>query len=145
MSTEPCAREATLLAALRRGRLSADDEAHLDGCASCALAADAERWMATAVARLGPAALPSAGSLLLRAQVRARRDAAERSLRPLATWRRIALVGGAALILFALARGGDFLAGLWTASPTPAEALLAAGLVTLAALPAWLRWRRETA
>ena len=128
-----------------RGALSAEQKVHLASCPRCALAADAERWMTAAAASLAPESIPSAGSLLLRAQLRARRDAAERSLRPLAAWRRLALTGGAALALFALARGGGFFAGVWTATPTPAEALLAAGVVALAALPAWMRWRREPA
>jgi len=145
MTTETCEREPALLAALRRGRLADDDAAHLAACARCALAVDAERWMAGAVAAFAAPAVPSAGSLLLRAQLRARRDAAERSLRPLRAWRRIVAVGGGAFALFALTRSGGFFAGLWSAAPSSAEAILAAGTLALASLPVWLRLRRDGA
>jgi hypothetical protein len=89
--------------------------------------------------------VPSAGSLLLRAQLRARREAAERSLRPLAIWRRVAGAAGAALALLGLLRGGDFFGALWTAAPSPAELLFAAGVLALGGLPVWLRLRGDSA
>ena len=143
MDTHDCTREAALLVALRHGQLTADDERHLASCASCTLAADAERWMAAAAETFATPHLPSAGSLLLRAQLRARREAAERSLRPLRAWRQFAGAAGAAVAVLALTRGELFFAALWTASPTPAEALFAAGTLALASLPIWLRLRRE--
>lgn len=145
MTPETCPREPGLLAALRRDSLAADDVAHLASCARCALAADAERWMSGAVAAFSSDRLPSAGSLLLRAQLRARREAAERSLRPLRAWWRVAGAAGAAVALYAATRGDAFFAAVWTASPTPAEALFAGGTLLLAALPVWLRLRRDGA
>lgn len=142
MTTEPCAREERLLAALRRGPLDAEDAAHVATCTSCALAADAERWMLGAATALAADPVPSAGSLLLRAQLRARREAAERSLQPLQVWRRVAAAAGGAVVLVALGRGDGFVAGLWTAVPSTPEALFAAGLLAIASIPIWMRWRR---
>jgi len=145
MTPETCSREERLLAALRRGPLASDDAAHLAACPSCALAADAERWMSGAVAAFASDRVPSAGSLLLRAQLRARREAAERSLRPLTIWRRLAGAAGAALALLGVLRGDDFFGALWSAAPNPAELLFAFGVLVLGGLPVWLRLRGEGA
>lgn len=144
MATERCEREVRLLAALRDGRAGEDDFVHLAACASCALAAEADRWLRQAAAAMTPESLPSPGALLLRARLRAQREAAERSLRPIAVWRRLALaVGGAALAGVAL--GSPFFSASWSAAPSPALALFAAGTVLLAALPVWFRLRRADA
>ena len=142
---EGCPREPHVLAALRnaRGESGAirkaavgEHAAHLATCSSCALAADAERWLLAAAASLVPTRVPSPGGLILRARLRARREAADRSLRPLEIWRATALVAGG--LMMATLGTGPFLDGLWTRT-TPAQALFALGALVLAGLPIWLR------
>jgi len=134
MNRPACDREATLLARLREGRADEEDRRHLESCPDCALAASSDRWMSEAADRLRPRHLPSPGSLLFRARLRARREAAERALRPLAIWRRLALAGAAAC-LGAIALSGSFFAGLADASISTPLALFVAGSLALGALP----------
>lgn len=144
MNRPACDREPTLLARLREGRADDEDRRHLATCAACALAASADGWLAVAAARLVPGRLPSPGSLLFRAELRARREAAERALRPLAIWRRLALAG-TALCLGTIALSGSFFSGLADATISTPLALFAAGSLLLGALPLLRRPSREGA
>lgn len=140
-----CQQESTILAALRSGGGDPGLAEHLAACPSCALAVQAERWMLTAAAAPPPSQMPSAASLVLRAQLRARRAAAECSLRPLEVWRWAVWAVAALALALGWARGSSFLAGLWSSSATPAQAVFAAGVVILAGLPLWFRLRRDPA
>lgn len=140
-----CPQEPRILAALRAGVLDADETAHLGDCSACALAVQSERWMLQAAAALAPTQLASAPSLMLRAQLRARRVAAERSLWPLEIWRRTAWAVAALAVASGWSASSAFLGELWAIPPSPAQALFAAGALILAALPVWFRLRRGPA
>jgi hypothetical protein len=144
MSESTCEQEARILAALRAGATSPAVAEHLRHCKSCALASDAERWLLAVAGELQPSRLPSAGSLLLRAQLRARRDAAAASLHPVEIGRKLALLGGA-LAFVVVATRTPFFVALWSGPATPALLLLAVGAVGLAALPVWMVLRRAEA
>ena len=102
--------------------------------------------MARLAAQLVPLAnLRTAPQLLLRARLEARRQATERSLRPLLVWQRVAAITIAAGMLLALVVGAPLFGGLAAASgpaPTPARLLAGLGLLLLSALPFAQRLRR---
>lgn len=111
--------------------------AELDAAAGCdlcleRLAATATRFVAGRDARSAPTAAP--GLLLLRARLRARREAEERGVRPLEVWNLVA----AAVCLVALAAGVRglvaSLADQAAAAGSPPAAWLGAALL-VAAIP----------
>ena len=140
-----CPQEPRILAAVRAGGAAFADASHLAGCHACALAVQTERWMLEAATAQAPPAAPSPASLMLRAQLRARRMAAERSLRPLEIWRRAAWAVAALVIAAGWSGSSPFLGELWASPPSPAQAVFAAGALILVALPVWYRLRRGPA
>jgi hypothetical protein len=102
--------------------------------------------MARLAAELVPRAnLRTAPQLLLRARLEARRQATERSLRPLLVWQRVAAITIAVAMLLALVLGAPLFGGFTAAggpAPTPARLLAGIGLLVLATLPFAQRLRR---
>lgn len=143
MNPEDCPLEARVLAVLRAGCSDPEILRHLDRCSACGAAALAERALRSlAEERAAAHGLPSPGIVLLRARLRARREAGDRSLRPVLVWQRIVtLVAAAGLTLGAVA-GAPVLAafgglgGGKGLEATPARFLLGAGLLVLATLAA---------
>jgi len=140
MTFRTCSDEDRILSAARAGELSAAQSEHLAGCSACSAAVAAERAMHELSEALAAAARPRLAPpevVLLRARIRARREAAERSLRPVEIWQRFAAGAVAAAVLVALAFSGSLFGGLASAParPDPSQILLAVGLAALAALP----------
>jgi hypothetical protein len=127
-----------VLAALRRGGLDAELSGHVRSCAVCGPAAGAERALRALAAAASEAPLPAPELVLLRARLRARRAAEERSLRPLLLWHRAAAAVAAAGLTAGAALGAPVLGGIAGAGgdATPARLLMGAGLLLLAALAA---------
>ena len=140
MTFRTCNDEDRILSAARAGGLSAAQSAHLASCSSCALALERSgRWSrssgalaAEARSRLAPPEV-----ILLRAKLRARREAAERSLRPLELWQRFAAWAVAAGLVVGVAFSGSLFSGLASTPdrPDPSQLLFAVGVAALAALP----------
>jgi len=141
MTVPTCPHENRLLAAARSGELPAWERDHLAGCAACTVALDAERWMSAAADALAPETLPSPATLLLRARLRARRDAEERALRPLESWRTAALACGVAAAAAVTALHSGLFGKAWTSAMTPAQTLLVFGVVVVSGLPFLQRLR----
>lgn len=102
--------------------------------------------MARLAAQLAPRAnLRTAPQLLLRARLEARRQATERSLRPLLVWQRVAAITIALGMLLALVLGAPLFGALASTggpAPTPARLLAGLGLLALSTLPFAQRLRR---
>lgn len=150
MTFRTCNDEVRILSAARAGELSAPQRAHIAGCAACSAAIETERAMGEISGALAAVARPRLappGVVLLRARIRARREAAERSLRPLELWQRFAAAAVAGGIVLGVALSGSLFSGLTSSSPArpdPSQLLLAAGLAALAALPFARSLRRTT-
>lgn len=145
MTTTPCPESHELLAATRRGALDEHLRSHLANCADCALALEVEQAMRASSETLAAVArerLAPAEVVLLRARLRARRESAERSLRPMEIWQRFAVAAAAVgLAVGVLLSGSLFttLGRLGSASGStaadPRQAALVAGVAALLALP----------
>lgn len=111
MELRHCEREPEVIEAVRSGRWphSVDESLrrHAEGCAACADAALVTAYLAREAASAGEqaavAALPHPGLIWWRAQIMARRDAAERAAQPIALAQRAALAAGIAVLAAAVA------------------------------------------
>ncbi len=144
MTFRTCNHEDRILAAVRTGvrtgELSPEQRAHLASCPSCLAAVEAEHAMSALAEPLVQAArrrLPPPEVILLRAKLRARREAAERSLRPLEIWLRFAAVAVAMGLALGLSVSGSLFGALASgpAQLHPSRLLFAVGLAALAVLP----------
>lgn len=151
MIDRTCDREAAVLAAYRihggiGGANGLDEElrGHVSRCAACSVALEAERAAKElAAAFAAEARLAPVDVLVLRARLRARREEAERSLRPLELWQRFAGAAVAAgLAVAAVAFGPMFGAlGQAPAGAPSASTLFALAVASLLALPFARRFR----
>lgn len=140
MTFRTCIQEDRILSAARAGGLSAAQSTHLETCSACAQALEAEQAMDSLSGALAAAARPRLAppeAILLRARLRARREAAERSLRPLELWQTFAAWAVAAGLALGVAFSGSLFSGLASAPgrPDPSQLLFAVGVAALAALP----------
>jgi hypothetical protein len=141
MTFRTCPEESTLLAAARAGALAASEGAHLATCGACADAVESERALAALSAALAAEAgarLAAPEVVLLRARLRARRAAEERSLGPLAAWQRLAAAVAAAVVAGGLLLSAGLFRGFAAApaaAPSPSQLVGALAVVVLAAAP----------
>jgi hypothetical protein len=98
MNLGNCQRESQVVAAVRAGQWSADLRAHLAGCEICAEAALVAELLQAEQQTAELPALPSAGQVWWKAQIRGRREDAEQVLKPV----RVAQRTSAACALLAL-------------------------------------------
>jgi len=102
MKSERCEREDELLDALRRGFAGTELEEHAASCASCSeLRLVAGALLDDRADAVASAEVPTAGAMLWRMRVRARRDAESRARRSL-------LLGHAATLAVAIALAAIF-------------------------------------
>ncbi len=147
MAPHDCPTENELLAASRSGTLPEAYARHLEACPDCAaLVAVDQAFKDTARALARQAELPSPHIVLLRARLAARRTEAERGLRPLEWWPRVAGVAAAVIlaavlrqVIVDLAQPGANALG----SPSPIQMAFGLGLLAVAALPLLTTWRRS--
>lgn len=90
MNLENCELEAQAAAAARSGEWSAELRAHVAGCETCAEAALVGEFLQAEPQSGHLPALPSAGQVWWKAQIRARRMDAQRALEPVRLVQRIA-------------------------------------------------------
>jgi hypothetical protein len=140
MTFRTCSDEDRILTSARAGALSAEQRAHVAGCPSCAAALETESALSALSEALAAQARPRLAPsdvILLRAKLRARREAAERSLRPLELWQRFAALAAAIGLVVGLSISGSLFGGLASAParPDPSHLLFAVALAALAALP----------
>lgn len=143
---EPCLREEELLAALERGFLGGELEQHLTACEGCRqLAQLVEALVEDRTAAVAEAAVPSAGTMWWRIQVRQRREAQATVRRSLAIGQALTL---AVAIALSLSLFGSHLASgvarLVLATQLGGSARIAvAALIALAPLAAWMALRER--
>jgi hypothetical protein len=98
MNSGNCQRESEVVAAVRAGQWSTELRAHLAGCEICAEAVVVTEFLQAETQTECSPALPSAGQVWWKAQIRGRREDAEQALKPV----RIAQRTSAACAVLAL-------------------------------------------
>jgi hypothetical protein len=112
MKANSCAQEPEVLAAVLEGRLCGELEAHARHCAICGEVAHVATLVrADFAAASRETSLPTADVVLLRAQIRAREEAARAAARPILLTHAI---GIAALLGLLVSLAGKFSVGAWT-------------------------------
>jgi hypothetical protein len=146
VSAAPCAREAELLAALRRGFVGPDLEAHAQECATCGeLRLVAGALLDERTAAVAEAPVPSAGTAWWRLQVRHRQDAQAAARRSLLIGQAVTLAVAIALLvgLFggeAVHAARQLIAAVRLSSPL---LLALAALLLLAPIGGWIAVRAK--
>ncbi|MFN7960592.1 MAG: hypothetical protein U0002_04915 [Thermoanaerobaculia bacterium] len=136
-----CPREEELLATLSLAGPGPEQETHLAACAACQEAVRTARALQEGARALHRQAnLPPASVVLLKARIRAREEALERSLRPVVWWQRVATalaVGVATAGAWGMLQGAQAAAtaGAAASPAPPLQLLLALGLGALALAP----------
>ncbi|MBS1829371.1 MAG: hypothetical protein JST93_28980 [Acidobacteria bacterium] len=101
---DPCAFETKVLEAAHRGELPVDLAAHAASCATCA----ETLLVASFLGEETKAEVPPPGLVYWKAELRARRDQAERAMRPMRAMEMAALI-----LLCAVAVGLGAMSGSW--------------------------------
>jgi hypothetical protein len=152
MSREPCPHTAELLAAARCGAPDSVAAAHAATCRECADALLVGAFLtAESTAAAAEARPPDPAVVLWRVRRERRRAAAERALRPIAIWERIAavaaLAGAAVFGAAALGSLGSDLGALAASAGSDLAAALplaaAALLLAVAGAGAYWAWMEE--
>ena len=103
MKPVECVHERDVVLAARSGEWSDALRDHAARCAVCSEVALLAAWFASdAQAASREAALPGASHIWWKAELRARQEAAERAVRPIAVFEKIAFVAGGAVLLAVL-------------------------------------------
>ncbi len=98
MNSRNCERESQVVTAVRAGQWDAGLRAHLVDCETCAEAAVVAEFLQAELQNGVAPPLPSGGQVWWKAQIRARREDAERALKPVRVAQRI--LGAGALLVF---------------------------------------------
>ena len=135
MKTTTCDQEPDVLAAVLQGRLCGELQTHAQTCAICSdvvRVASLVRDDFSAAER--EANLPTADVVLLRAQIRAREEAARAAARPILLTHAIAI---AALLGLLVSLAGKFSVGAWSwlsMGDSPGRLLVPIGIVLVSSL-----------
>jgi hypothetical protein len=148
MNSGNCQRESQVVAAVQAGEWSAELRGHLAYCSTCAEAALVAEFLQTEQRTAGLPAQPSAGQVWWKAQIRARREDAERALKPVWAVQRISSVCLLLAALFLIVRFGpqlqhwlnDLSEGAFNTSVPMAEVFLASAIAVVAVVSAGLTY-----
>lgn len=142
MTKRFCELEPRVLEAANRGAWEPFLQRHLDECPSCSEVALVAGFMNEAHAGLDAAPLPDAELVWWKAQLKARRAAAEKATQPIATMEKLACAGACLALVVVLAvlwpfvrSWGAWVSSHWTLDPQAAP-VLALGLASMAAVGA---------
>ena len=132
-----CELETTVLAAATSGNWDAALRSHLESCPCCAEVALVAGFMNEAEAGFAEARVPDAELVWWKAQLKARRAAAERAMQPIAVVEKVACAGGGLTLVAVLAflwpsiqLWGNWILSNWTQG-SQAAPWLAAGILSM--------------
>lgn len=144
MSKQFCDLEPQVLEAANSASWEPSLRRHLDECPSCSDVALVAAFMKEADAEVADAAVPEGELVWWKAQLKARRAAAEKATRPIAVMEKLAFAGAGLALVVALAvlwpfvrSWGDWVSSNWSTG-SQAAPVLAIGLASMVGLGAVL-------